>query len=89
MHSLARRLFSATVVFASFASIAQAHPGHDDGHELTWELRHLLAHSGATLSWMILLGVALAVGVWFVRRSGRSGRQWFQSLRGSQPSRGQ
>jgi urease accessory protein len=48
-------------VFAALAivSLAQAHPGHDDGHELTWELGHLAAHPLATFVCLAVFGVAI------------------------------
>jgi hydrogenase/urease accessory protein HupE len=44
-------------------AIAYAHPGHD-GHELTWDFGHLVAHPLATLSWFVALGA----GIWALRR---------------------
>jgi hypothetical protein len=44
----------------TLTSLAQAHPGHDDGHELTWDFRHLAAHPGATTICLTLLGL----GAW-------------------------
>lgn len=86
MNTSVRRFVYSAVTLSVLSNAAQAHPGHDDGHEVTWEFRHLLAHPGATLSWLVLLGSALALGVWFARRSAV---QRVQSLRGSQESRGQ
>jgi hypothetical protein len=36
-------------------AIAQAHPGHD-GHELTWDLGHLVAYPIATLACFLVCG---------------------------------
>lgn len=44
--------------FFSTAVLAQAHPGHDDGHELTWDFRHLGQHPWATFFWAAGLGFA-------------------------------
>ncbi len=71
-------------VFCASAVLAQAHPGHDDGHELTWDLGHLAAHPLATLAGLTVLVAAGWAGFQVVRRA----TAWrTQSLRGSQPSR--
>jgi len=43
------RSVPAIFIACTLASVLHAHPGHDDGHELTWDLGHLIAHPGATL----------------------------------------
>ena len=55
-------------------AVALAHPGHDDGHELTWDFDHLAAHPAATL--LCLAVVALAAGALWqaMRRRNRSQR---------------
>jgi hypothetical protein len=71
-------------ILASTASLA-AHPGHDDGHELTWELGHLAAHPLATAACLLLIAAAgWATFVLFRRAPALRA----QSLRGSQSSRG-
>ena len=47
-----------------------AHPGHDDGHELTWDFDHLVAHPWATVGCLAVLAAA-GWGVWHLltRRS--------------------
>jgi urease accessory protein len=53
------------LVFAVFSvvSVALAHPGHDDGHELTWELGHLAAHPLATFGCLAIF-VGAGWGGW-------------------------
>lgn len=85
MKTIARRLFCSAAAFVVLVSSVQAHPGHDDGHELTWELRHLAKHPGATFAWVAVFGALLAVMMWAARRSAEAR---IQSFRGSQPSRG-
>jgi hydrogenase/urease accessory protein HupE len=62
-----------------------AHPGHDDGHELTWELGHLAAHPLATAACLLLIAAAGWATFVLVRRAPALRAQ---SFRGSQPSRG-
>ncbi len=85
MKSLLSRAASRTALFlASLAPLA-AHPGHDDGHELTWDLEHLANHPRATL----LCAAVLALGAWsVVALYRRSQAVPVQSLRGSHASRG-
>jgi hypothetical protein len=59
--------------FVFSAALAQAHPGHDDGHELTWDFGHLAEHPLATLAWTTLLGAAIYLVVRLARaRNARS-----------------
>ena len=48
--------------------LVRAHPGHDDGHALTWDFDHLLAHPVATLVCFLVL----AAGGWTIRQLMRS-----------------
>jgi hypothetical protein len=57
----ARRIVLAFVALSA-ASLARAHPGQDDGHELTWELGHLAAHPAATLACAAVVVVAAWAG---------------------------
>jgi hypothetical protein len=43
------------VSVAALPVIAHAHPGHD-GHELTWDMRHLAAYPWATLGCFAAIG---------------------------------
>ena len=65
IHSL-RRALTPSVIFLATAVFAQAHPGHD-GHDLTWDLRHLVANPGATLLCFGVVGAA-AWGLWKMTR---------------------
>ncbi len=62
-----RRAFSSTTIFLATAVLVRAHPGHE-GHELTWDLRHLAANPGATLCCFGVVGAA-AWGLWKMTRS--------------------
>jgi urease accessory protein len=53
-------------------AVAFAHPGHDDGHELTWDFDHLAAHPVATLLCVAVLAVAIGAVVGAVRRRQRA-----------------
>jgi hypothetical protein len=55
------------VAAAMLPVIAEAHPGHE-GHELTWDMRHLAAHPWATLGcFAVIGGVAWLAGAIAVR----------------------
>lgn len=82
MMTLARRLLTGCCL--TFATLAYAHPGHD-GHELTWEMRHLAQHPLATIGCAAVFGMMVALAVQLLRS--RSALR-AQSLRGSQPTRG-
>ena len=85
MNSPLRRVLSLAAIFVALAAIVQAHPGHDDGHELTWDFSHLAAHPLATFAWAATLALIALGGVAFTRRHAELR---IQSLRGSQPTRG-
>ena len=56
------------MVFLFSAALVQAHPGHDDGHELTWDFSHLAHHPFATALWVVAVGTLVYVVFRFVRR---------------------
>jgi hypothetical protein len=56
------RLITAAIGSVLLPSLALAHPGHDDGHELTWDFSHLAAHPAATL----LCLAVMMTGAWAV-----------------------
>jgi hypothetical protein len=58
MKTSARRLALLATTFPALASLARAHPGHDGGHELTWDFSHLAAHPAATALWALVLAAA-------------------------------
>lgn len=74
------RLVAVSAVFMTAADALRAHPGHD-GHELTWDFGHLAAHLATTFGWVAIAAAAAWAG-W------RIAREYRQSLRGSQVSRG-
>jgi hypothetical protein len=67
----------------TLTSLAQAHPGHDDGHELTWDFRHLAAHPGATTICLTLLGL----GAWSLFRAMRPDGLLRQAIRNRRDDR--
>jgi len=60
--SLPRVLVRPALFLASMSPVL-AHPGHDDGHELTWELSHLAAYPFATAGCLAVLAAAAWIGV--------------------------
>lgn len=71
MSSPFRHVLTLSAVFLA-ASVAHAHPGHD-GHELTWDFRHLAAHPLATLGCIAILAAA-AWGGWKLAKAGPAAR---------------
>jgi len=55
-------------------AVAFAHPGHDDGHELTWDLGHLSAHPLASVLCVVVLTMAGGIVVGALRRRQRAQR---------------
>jgi urease accessory protein len=55
--------------FTVLASALHAHPGHDGGHDLTWDFTNGLGHPLA--GWDHLLAM-LAVGLWAAQLGGRA-----------------
>lgn len=82
--SLLRIASISVLILASIVPLA-AHPGHDDGHELTWDLGHLTAHPIATAAWLAVFAAAGWATFVLLRRAPALRAQ---SLRGSQSSRG-
>ncbi len=81
MKTPARLLLSPVPLLLAAAPSLWAHPGHDDDHGHTWELRHLAAHPLATAAWGLIALAAAGLAIWLRRRRA-------QSLRTSPPSRG-
>ena len=61
MKLFTRRTAFLSVALLASASLAQAHPGHD-GHDFSWDFRHLADYPDATI---LCFGVIGAIG-WFV-----------------------
>jgi hypothetical protein len=67
MMTLARRFLTGCCLM--FATLVYAHPGHD-GHELTWDMRHLAQHPFATMGCAAVFAATVALAVDAVRRRG-------------------
>ena len=72
--SLGRRLLALAAVLA-VTPWASAHPGHDGGHDLTWDFSGGLAHP---LSGVDHLLAMIAVGLWAAQLGGRA--RWLVPL---------
>ncbi len=68
------RLRLAPFGWLASGSVALAHPGHDDGHELIWDLNHLSSHPVATVLWVAVAILAAGVIWQAVRRRSRTQR---------------
>jgi hypothetical protein len=79
------RVLVRPVLFLASMSPVLAHPGHDDGHELTWDLTHLATHPFATAAWVLILAAVSLTSLELIQRASALRTQ---SFRGSQPSRG-
>src|SRR3569833_3287560 len=64
-----RRPFCLALFSSLFAVVAQAHPGHDGGHELTWDFSGGVLHPLS--GWDHLLAILL-VGVWAAMLRGKA-----------------
>jgi hypothetical protein len=84
MKSFSGRLSALGLAFVGSTAMAFAHPGHD-GHELTWDFRHLADHPAATIGCFGLVIGASWAG-WLLLRRAATERSY--NLRGSQASRG-
>lgn len=63
------RLRSLLITAACGAPVlAQAHPGHDGEHDLTWDVDHFMRHPFATLACLSLVAAAAWV-VWRLVKS--------------------
>jgi hypothetical protein len=87
MKTSSRRGWMSVAAFLFLATVTQAHPGHDDGHELTWDLTvsHLAQHPYATIACAAVLGVGICAAAQEIFRRGGAR---LQSLRGLHSSRG-
>jgi urease accessory protein len=61
MTTFPRRIFSAAALVFAVASPALAHPGHDGGHELTWDLSLPAAHPFVALTGLLVAAVVVWV----------------------------
>ncbi len=64
--SIVHRLLLSTLFLGSL-DLLQAHPGHDDGHELTWDFSHLASHPVATILCVTVAAASVWVGVRLIR----------------------
>lgn len=72
------RLWIVVLLCLLSAASAQAHPGHEGGHEgddFVWTYEHASRHPWATLLWLAA-GMALA---WLILRGFRRARQPFKA----------
>lgn len=66
------RFFSlGAVLVVGLPSAALAHPGHD-GHELTWDFSHLVAHPLATVCCLAVLAASVWLGWRLTRHPAKS-----------------
>ena len=79
------RIGCTIAIFLAMAGAAQAHPGHD-GHELTWEFRHLAQHPVVALGLGFMLAMG-AAGIWQLLRLGRIAREDIERAAASRDSR--
>jgi len=85
MKALFSRALVLPVIYLAPLTPLLAHPGHDDGHEVTWELSHLAAHPLATATWALVI-VAAGLAARQVFRRAAAART--HNFRGSQARRG-
>jgi urease accessory protein len=66
---LAARFLKISAVLALLPAIASAHPGHDGGHDLSWDFAGGFAHPVFGLDHLLAM---VAVGVWAAQLGGRA-----------------
>ena len=69
---LAARFLKITAALTLLPAIASAHPGHDGGHDLTWDFAGGFAHPVFGLDHFLAM---IAVGIWAAQLGGRA--RWF------------
>lgn len=66
-----------------FPALASAHPGHE-GHELTWDYQHLVAHPLATLGCFAVLAAGAGVVYLAANQFGLTARRRTSTARSDQ-----
>lgn len=66
---LAARFLKITAALALLPAVASAHPGHDGGHDLTWDFAGGFAHPVFGLDHLLAM---IAVGIWAAQLGGRA-----------------
>lgn len=63
------RFFKISATLALLPAVASAHPGHDGGHDLTWDFAGGFAHPVFGLDHLLAM---IAVGIWAAQMGGRA-----------------
>jgi urease accessory protein len=66
---LAARFLKLIAALALLPAVASAHPGHDGGHDLTWDFSGGFAHPVFGLDHLLAM---IAVGIWAAQVGGRA-----------------
>jgi urease accessory protein len=66
---LVARFFKFAAALALLPAVASAHPGHDGGHDLTWDFAGGFAHPVFGLDHLLAM---IAVGIWAAQLGGRA-----------------
>ncbi|MEZ0216934.1 MAG: HupE/UreJ family protein [Rariglobus sp.] len=66
---LAARLLKISAALAFLPTVASAHPGHDGGHDLSWDFAGGFAHPVFGLDHLLAM---IAVGIWAAQLGGRA-----------------
>lgn len=66
---LVARFLKISAALALLPAIASAHPGHDGGHDLTWDFAGGFAHPVFGLDHLLAM---IAVGIWAAQLGGRA-----------------
>jgi urease accessory protein len=66
---LVARFFKISAALALLPPVASAHPGHDGGHDLTWDFAGGFAHPVFGLDHLLAM---IAVGIWAAQLGGRA-----------------
>ncbi len=60
-HSIRRHVLPLSAAFFATAAVLRAHPGHD-GHDFSWDFRHLADYPDATILCLGAAGAVVCVG---------------------------
>src|SRR4051812_46407748 len=67
--TFATRLLKISATLALLPAVASAHPGHDGGHDLSWDFSGGFAHPIFGLDHLLAM---IAVGIWAAQLGGRA-----------------
>lgn len=68
------RVSAFLAVLVGLTSLAQAHPGHDGGHDLTWDYADVAEHMLTSPYHLAVMGAVLALAFVLARRMAKGAK---------------